>query len=306
FASGGLPSPSRLRELRGPGRPWARLTSLGRRGLRRIGLYSVGGLTLVFVLAILLSRGLGVTTVLYLIAVALVIQGLGRIFSGVAWEAPAWLRGTSVATGLIALALVAIALLVPGLAEVTLAILFALTLLFNGVENVVTALHPTDPRQKVLLKLVLFSALYGLVLINWIDLFGKAVPAYGIWLILTYFAPFGVLVVFQGFEEWPLALCLGLLVSLMNDLGYYFVGNLLFGFHVALLPWIEGQLGFQGAAVVTYFQGGSFSITVYSWMMGASIYARAAVVGLVLYFWWNHPSRLMARPRSSERAAAPG
>jgi len=132
----------------------------------------------------------------------------------------------------------------------------------NGIEMIVWGLRPTDVRQMTLLKLILFSAFYGLVLINWVDLYGTSAPAYHIWLVMTYMAPFGVLIVFQGFKDWQLALSLGLLVSLMNDVGYFFVGDLLFGFHRALLPWIEGQLGFQGSTVLFTFQGGLFNIPV--------------------------------------------
>ncbi|HEV2450162.1 MAG TPA: hypothetical protein VGU43_07140, partial [Thermoplasmata archaeon] len=76
---------------------------------------------------------------------------------------------------------------------------------------------------------------------------------------------------------------------------YFFVGNLLFGFHVALGPWLAGQLGFQGTTIVTTFEGGSFVIPVSSFLMGFSIYARAVLVGLGLYYWWSHPSRITAR-----------
>jgi hypothetical protein len=108
-------------------------------------------------------------------------------------------------------------------------------------------------------------------------------------------APFGVLLVFEGWDSWPLATSLGLLVSLFNDVGYFFIGNLLFGFHEDLGPWISGQLGFQGTKIVTYFEGGNFSLAVPSWLMGLSIYARAAVVGAILYNWWRHPGQIVAR-----------
>ena len=200
--------------------------------------------------------------------------------------------------------LVVVAISFEGLALVGFAILVGVILLVTGIETVVTGLHPTDPRQFVLLKLVLFSAFYGLILINWIDLYGKSVPAYGVWLILTYMAPFGVLMVFEGWQSWPLALSLGLMVSLMNDVGYYFVGNLLFGFHQNLGPWIEGQLGLLGSQVVTYFEGGSFTLAVTSWMMGLSIYARVAVVAAVLYYWWQHPGAIVAHIKPPAPGAA--
>lgn len=181
---------------------------------------------------------------------------------------------------------------VPGVAALTLVPLLGVVVLINGVEMVVWGLRPTDTRQITLLKLILFSAFYGLILINWIDLFATTAPAYHIWLVMTYMAPFGVLIVFNGSKDWQLALSLGLLVSLMNDVGYFFIGDLLFGFHRPLLPWVEGQLGFMGNQPLFVFQGGAFNIPVTSTLMGISIYARVALVSFVLYHWWRHPGRI--------------
>jgi len=140
-----------------------------------------------------------------------------------------------------------------GLALDSVAILAGVILLITGVETVVTGLHPTDPHLFVRLKLLLFSAFYGLIPINWIDLSGKSVPAYGVWWILTYLAPFVALMVFEGWRSWPLAVSLGRLVSLMNDVGCLIIGSMIFGFHQSLGPWIAGQLGLLGNQVVTYF-----------------------------------------------------
>ena len=140
----------------------------------------------------------------------------------------------------------------------------------------------------------MFAIFYGFVNINWIDLFATSAPGYHIWLILTYMAPFGVLLVFQGLRDWQLALSLGLLVSLLNDVGYYFTGDLLFGFHVPLVPWLAGQLGFLGNTVLFVFQGGLFTFPVTSTLMGLSIYSRIAVVMAVLFHWWRYPSELVA------------
>lgn len=265
------------------------------RWLRHLGYLGFGLITVGVVLAVLLNPRLSETTLLYLLAAGVVVLGLGRVLRGLGPDAPAWLRGSSIATGALVVLIVGLALAVPSIGLATFAILIAVTLLLGGIQSVVSGLQPTDPRQIVLLKLVLFSLFYGLVLINWIDLFGKSVPAYGIWLVLTYFAPFWVLIVYESYSEWPLALSLGLLVSLANDVGYYFVGNLLFGFHQNLGPWIEGQLGLLGNQLVTVFQAGAYSIPVDSWLMGLSIYVRAAIVSAGLYYWWKHPSRIVAR-----------
>jgi len=272
------------RWFRGEDSLWRRIRSWGILG---IGLLA-GGLAAFAVL----DPALAVTTAVFALALALVSGGFGRVLQSTGEALPPWLRGSSLATGLLSVVLVGISVAFYGFAIAAFAVLVGLILLITGIETVVAGLHPTDPRQFILLKLILFAAFYGLILINWIDLFGKQVPAYGIWLILTYMAPFGVLIVFQGWKSWPLAISLGLLVSLFNDVGYFFIGNLIFGFHEALGPWIAGQLGFQGAQLVTIFQGGGFHLDVTSWMMGLSIYVRAAVVALILIYWWRHPGEI--------------
>jgi uncharacterized membrane protein HdeD (DUF308 family) len=250
-----------------------------------------------------LDSNLAVKVVVFVLALALVSQGLGRVLQSNGVTLPLWLRGSSFGTGVFSIVLVVVSLVFYGLAIAAFAILVGVILLIGGIEAIVAGLRPTDPRQFVILKLIFFAAFYGLILINWIDLFGKTVPGYGIWLILTYMAPFGVLIVFEGWQSWPLATCLGLLVSLFNDVGYYFIGNLIFGFHESLGPWIAGQLGFRGSTIVTYFEGGNFSIAIPSWMMGLSIYLRAIVVGAILYYWWRHPGEIVARTASPPLAA---
>ncbi len=281
-------------QLRAPHFRWRAIGSWGILGL---GVFALG-----LAAFAILDPNIAATAGTFVLAIALVLMGFGRLFQAGGVAVPLWLRGSLASTGALIVLLVVVSVAFEGLALASFAILVGIILLVTGIETVVTGLHPTDPRQFVLLKLILFSAFYGLILINWIDLFGKSVPAYGIWLILTYMAPFGVLVVFEGWESWPLATSLGLLVSLMNDVGYYFVGNLLFGFHQPLGPWISGQLGLLGSQVVTIFEGGSFTFDVTSWMMGLSIYLRAAVVGVILYYWWQHPGEIIARTGPS----APG
>jgi uncharacterized membrane protein HdeD (DUF308 family) len=265
------------------------------RTIRSWGVVGVGLLVAALAAFAILDPALAQLSAAIVLASALAIVGFTKIFQASGLAVPGWLRGSLLTTGVLIVVVIALAAVYQNLALAGFAILAGIILIVTGVETVVTGLHPTDPRQFVILKLVLFSAFYGLVLINWIDLFGKDAPAYGIWLLLTYMAPFAVLIVFEGWRSWPLAVSLGLLVSLMNDLGYYFVGNLLFGFHVNLGPWIAGQLGFRGNDFVTYFNAGSWGISVSSWMMGLSIYARVAIVGAILYYWWRHPGEIVAR-----------
>ncbi len=282
--------------LREPEAWWRRIQSWG--------IVGVGLLAVALAAFAVLDPTIAVTAAVAVLAFALVTAGFGRIFQSNGVALPRWLRGSALGTGVFTVGVVIVAIAFNGFAVATFSILVGVILAINGIETVVAGLRPTDPRQFVLLKLILFSAFYGLILINWIDLFGKTVPAYGIWLILTYMAPFGVLLVFEGWDSWPLATSLGLLVSLFNDVGYFFIGNLIFGFHEDLGPWIAGQLGFHGSQTVTYFEGGNFVITVASWMMGLSIYLRALVVGVILFYWWRHPGRIVAKTDHPTPAAS--
>jgi len=263
--------------------------------LEGLGLAGGGMLALAMVVAVVFVPGLSLQTLVLLLAVSLTVQGLGRVLHSWGRGAPRWLRGSALATGVATLILAGIVEMVQGVALLTLVSLLAVTVLVNGVETVVSGLRPTTSKQLTLLKLILFAAFYGLVLINWIDLYGSDAPGYHIWVIMIMMAPFAVVIVLQGFKDWQLALSLGLLVSLMNDLGYYFVGDLLFNFHVSLVPWLGNQLGFRGDLVLFTFNGGFFSFPVTSILMGASIYARLAVVAAVLYHWWGAPARLVRR-----------
>ncbi|MBI3841501.1 MAG: DUF308 domain-containing protein [Thaumarchaeota archaeon] len=259
--------------------------------LEALGLAGGGLITFAIAVLVLLSPGLSLQTLVFLLGIGVTIQGLGRILHAARGRYPRWLRGSAAATGAATVLLALVALAIPGIAEFTIVALLSVVVLVNGVESVVSGLRPSNRRQLTLLKLILFSLFYGLVLINWIDLYATSAPAYHVWLVLTYMAPFGVLIVFQGFKDWQLALSLGLLVSLTNDVGYYFVGDLLFGFHEPLLPWIEGQLGLLGGKLLFDFQGGFFTIPVTSSLMGLSIYVRVGVVAVVLYHWWKFPLR---------------
>jgi uncharacterized membrane protein HdeD (DUF308 family) len=257
----------------------------------RLGRIWLAVIAISIVIAVLIVPVVQQLSLLYALAVGVLVLSVARVTNIAGHDLPPWLRGASVGTGVIASLLMLLALFVPAVGLTTFAIVLAVAMLLSGVQSVVTGLRPTDPRQITLLKLVLFALFYGLVLINWIDLYRKHVPAYGVWLILTYFAPFFVILIYEGFRHWSLVLSLGLLVSLANDVGYYFVGNLLFGFHKDLPKWISGQIGLDGTTTVTYFQAGVFSIPVESWMMGLSIFLRAVVVTAGLYYWWRYPAR---------------
>ncbi len=276
------------------------------RSLESLGLAGGGLLALALVVTVVAVPGLSLSTLIFLLAVIVTIQGLGSILHSLGRGTPRWLRGSALATGLFMLLLAGIVELVKGVALVTLVELLAVVVLINGLETVVSGLRPSNRRQLTLLKLILFAAFYGLFLVNWIDLYGSQAPGYHIWVILVMMSPFAVVIVFQGFKDWQLALSLGLLVSLMNDLGYYFIGDLLFNFHVSLIPWLGNQLGFRGDLVLFTFNGGFFSFPVTSILMGASIYGRLAVVSVILYHWWGAYPRRVRQATGPSPPSSPG
>ncbi|MDA4113223.1 MAG: hypothetical protein OK474_04170 [Thaumarchaeota archaeon] len=258
-------------------------------GLRGLGI--VGGLLAIAIAAlIILTPGIGLQTLTFLLASGLALEGIARLAQALNRSYPRWLRLSAFTVGAITVVLSGIVVLDSKLASISVVALITLALVTNGIDGIVSGAMPSTRKQKTLIKLILFSLVYGFLNVNWIDLYATNAPAYHIWLILTYMAPFGVLLVFQGFKDWQLALSLGLLVSLVNDLGYYFAGDLFFGFHVQLLPWLAGQLGFDGGELLFNFQGGLFTIPVTSYLMGFVVYLRILVVAVILYQWWRRPS----------------
>ena len=145
--------------------------------------------------------------------------------------------------------------------------------------------------HRLILKLVALAGIYGFVFVNWIDLFNVTVPGYHIWLIFMFFFPFVSQVFMFGRKDIELVVSLGLLASLMNDLFYFVVGDLFFGFHVGLFDWYLHQLGFYGSTVLYTFIGIGFTFPVTSWMMGLAIYGRIIVVSLILNHYWKRKER---------------
>ena len=260
--------------------------------LEGLGLAAGGALALTLVVAVLVDPGLGLQTLVFLLAVSLTIQGLGRILHSAGRGPPMWLRTSSLGVGAVMVLLAGVVEFVQGFSLLILAELLALTVLVSAAEAVVSGLGPTNPKQLTLLNLVAFALFYGIVFVNWIDLFNGGayiyvVPGYHIWVLIAYLIPFGLLLVIQGRKDWELALSLGLVASLGNDLGYFVVGNAYFGFHVNLLDWYAHQFGLYGNTTLFIFNGGFFSFPVPSWLMGASIFGRIAVVLVSLRRWWR-------------------
>lgn len=153
-------------------------------------------------------------------------------------------------------------------------------------------------------KLFIFSIIYGLFYVNYIDLVvpGSSVPGYHAWLAVTYFISFIPIILIWGLKEWKLVLCLGLTASLMNDLFYYPVSLLLFGRAPDLYSWYMFQLGFKGFTPAWTFNAGFMKFTVTSLLMGVSIYARIAIVTvLTLPHRVNIPWWMMAERRRAVR-----
>ena len=135
-------------------------------------------------------------------------------------------------------------------------------------------------------KLASFAIIYGLLPINWVDLFNPALPGYHIWLTIMYMAPFALVVLMEGFSLVPLALSLGLLASLMNDLFYYPVGDLFFGMKVDRPVLVARPARFRQASTAsTLSRAASLRFDVTSMILGASVYLRIFIVAFLLYKW---------------------
>jgi hypothetical protein len=149
-------------------------------------------------------------------------------------------------------------------------------------------LFESRSRRELYAKLVVISVVYGLFWVNPVDLTSALheMPYYHLWLIALYFAPAYGLFALYGTRDWELYLAIGLLASLMNDLFFYPVGELM---HIVsginLLAWYKLQLGLDGWAVDFYFKGGLFTFPVWSWLMGLSIYLRIITVILLSELW---------------------
>lgn len=126
----------------------------------------------------------------------------------------------------------------------------------------------------------LFSLFYGLVVVDWVDLFKHATPDYSVWLALLYVSPIGFLFVIEDYRRvWPLAVVFGLISSLANDLGYLFVGDLVFSFGRPILPWLAGQLGFLGLTPVSSIHAlMRFRAPINSLEMGAWVWLRVGLL----------------------------
>ncbi len=157
--------------------------------------------------------------------------------------------------------------------------------------------NDAEDAGKFLSKMGIYSILYGLFSINYIDfvIAGPTIVGYHIWLTIAYFSLFIPLILIFGFEDWELVGALGLTASLMNDAFYYPIGRLMLGITVNLSEWYAFQLGFKGFEVWWNFNAGFVTVPVSSLLMGLTIHARIGIVGALIYRWW-HCKRICHKP----------
>jgi len=146
-----------------------------------------------------------------------------------------------------------------------------------------------ESKRELLTKLLLYSSIYGLIHVNYIDLVvpGSNAPGYHLWLIILYFAPFVPILFVLGFDDWELLVSMGLIASLMNDLFYFPIGNILLGRRYDLADCYAFQLGLRGLEVRWTANLGFALVPVSSLLMATTIYMRAAAVVLILWRWWR-------------------
>jgi hypothetical protein len=132
--------------------------------------------------------------------------------------------------------------------------------------------------------LITFAILYGLIFINYIDVItnGSTRDGYHLWLVFMYFLPFAILSVIDK-RNWKIAIGLGLLTSLMNDLFYGLFSNIL-GKPYDLVAYFGNWL-IPGNTFLFSLNLGFAMIPVQSWTMAVSIYARLVAVFFLLGGW---------------------
>ena len=108
------------------------------KGLRALS--AIAGIaSLILALLVLLFPGWGVLTLMLLVSFGLMVYGVGRIFIAYALkETVGWLRGTSVAVGVVDIILSVVVIVLPSVALLTLAVILSVVLLLSGAEMIVS------------------------------------------------------------------------------------------------------------------------------------------------------------------------
>ena len=132
--------------------------------------------------------------------------------------------------------------------------------------------------------LFLFSILYGLLVINFVDLLvsPKIMNAYHLWPQSMYLIPYIPLMIVGGVKLIPLCVTSAIMTSLMNDLLYAPVGILLLNRKYDLVDWYLFQLGFRGFEVRWFMFYGVIEVPVSSLGLGISIYLRILITALLI------------------------
>jgi CheY-like chemotaxis protein len=138
-----------------------------------------------------------------------------------------------------------------------------------------------DFDKKFILYLVL-AVVYGFVFINYIDVLSGGYEGYHLWLIIMYFFPFAAQSILFP-RNLQLTVGLGLVVSLMNDVFYGLVRNLM-GFPLDL-TWYYHNWLIPGGTTLFKLNLGFAALPVFSWMMALSIYIRIIAVFILLRIW---------------------
>lgn len=142
-------------------------------------------------------------------------------------------------------------------------------------------------RGRVLLALFLYSIFYGALIVNLVDLRLPLGGWFHVFLIVLYFCPSFAVLIVLGFRSWGLALALGLLVSLMNDLFYAPMANILSVSSYDLARWYARQLGLLGFEEAWVFQAGLLSFRTTSIIIGLSVYIRIIAILILIIEWWK-------------------
>jgi uncharacterized membrane protein HdeD (DUF308 family) len=136
------------RVTRGQGRP-------DRPGWHRTLDMVLGGVSIVLAFVVIALPGLGLLTLVFLLYFALVLIGISWIGYATRGTAePGWYRGLAAALGLLSFVGAIIALVEPGLAILTLVLLFAFFLLLMGAGDLVSAATGRTYRMVSLPKFV--------------------------------------------------------------------------------------------------------------------------------------------------------
>ena len=100
-----------------------------------------GVLGIIFGFAVISFPLMGAVTLIFLLAIATMVNGIGSIgIGGMGTMLPKWVRGFFVIAGLIAVVFAFIVFAAPAIGALTLVLILSLSLMVHGVESIVSAL----------------------------------------------------------------------------------------------------------------------------------------------------------------------